>query len=94
MAEELVKTKKISVQKAYTIVGISSSCYRYKPKLSDENKLIADWLMRITDNQKNWGFVLCFLYLRNVKGFFGTISVFIEYIENLSLICVLNQRKD
>ncbi len=25
--------------------------------------------MRITDNQKNWGFGLCFLYLRNVQGF-------------------------
>ena len=23
----------------------------------------------ITANQRNWGFGLCFLYLRNVKGF-------------------------
>ena len=30
---------------------------------------IADWLVRLTDNQRNWGFGLCFLYLRNVKGF-------------------------
>ena len=25
--------------------------------------------MRLTNNQRNWGFGLCFLYLRNVKGF-------------------------
>ena len=31
--------------------------------------LIADWLVRLTHNQGNWGFGLCYLYLRNVKGF-------------------------
>ena len=30
---------------------------------------MADWLVRLTNNQRNWGFGLCFLYLRNVKGF-------------------------
>lgn len=48
---------------------ISETCYRYQPKLSGENALIADWLIRVTANQSNWGFGLCFLYLRNVKGF-------------------------
>ena len=38
-------------------------------KLSGENAEIADWLVRLTYNQKNWGFGLCFLFLRNVKGF-------------------------
>jgi len=31
--------------------------------------LIADWLERLTANRRSWGFGLCFLYLRNVKGF-------------------------
>ena len=44
-------------------------CYRYQPVLADENQEIADWLLRLTANQRNWGFGLCFLYLRNVKGF-------------------------
>lgn len=26
-------------------------------------------MLRLTDNYRNWGFGLCFLYLRNVKGF-------------------------
>ena len=33
---------------------------------SDE---IADWQVGLTSRQRNWGFMLCFLYLRNVKGF-------------------------
>lgn len=49
--------------------SISETCYRYQAKLSDENVEIADWLIRLTHNQRNWGFGLCFLYLRNVKGF-------------------------
>ena len=38
-------------------------------KLSDENELIADWLVALTNAKKTWGFGLCFLHLRNVKGF-------------------------
>jgi len=49
--------------------GISETCYRYQPTLSDENAEIADWLVRLTHNQKDWGFGLCRDYLRNVKGF-------------------------
>lgn len=44
-------------------------CYRYRAKLDAENAVVADWLVRLTNNQRNWGFGLCFLYLRNVKGF-------------------------
>ena len=35
--------------------GISETCYRYQPILSDENAEIADWLIRLTHNQKDWG---------------------------------------
>lgn len=69
MAQEIVETKGISVQVACNVFSISSTCYRYQSKLQPENLVIADWLERITDSQKNWGFGLCFLYLRNVKGF-------------------------
>ena len=30
---------------------------------------VADWLIRLTNHQKNCGFGLCYLFLRNVKGF-------------------------
>ena len=47
---------------------VSSTCYRYQPRLAPENAEIADKLIQLTYNQRNWGFGLCFLYLRNVKG--------------------------
>lgn len=46
-----------------------SQILAYEPKLSVENDRIADWLLRLAHSQRNWGFGLCFLYLRNVKGF-------------------------
>ena len=48
---------------------VSQTCYRYVAKNNTKNDEIADWLLRLTDNHRSWGFGLCFLYLRNVKGF-------------------------
>ena len=69
MAQRAVTERGLSVRLACAAFVISETCYRYQPRLSDENAEIADWLIRLTHNQRNWGFGLCFLYLRNVKGF-------------------------
>lgn len=69
MAQRAVTTRFISIRLACEALGISLSGYRYRPKLKDENALIADWLIRLTQAYKDWGFGLCFLHLRNVKGF-------------------------
>jgi putative transposase len=69
MAKKAVVERTISIRFACRVFQISETCYRYKPKLSADNVRIADWLIRLTHNQRNWGFGLCFLYLRNVKGF-------------------------
>jgi len=69
VAQEAVNQRGLSVRLACRAVGISETCYRYQPRLNSENAEIADWLIRLTHNQRNWGFGLCFLYLRNVKGF-------------------------
>jgi len=68
MAQWAVKVKKVSIRLACEVFGVSQTCYRYHPKLSSANNEIADWLIRLTGAQRNWGFGLCFLYLRNVKG--------------------------
>ena len=60
---------KVSIRLLCDVFSISETCYRYEAKLSNENALIADWLLRLTQAHKRWGFGLCFLYLRNVKGF-------------------------
>ena len=69
MARSARERHNVSIRVASRALGISETCYRYQPRLSDENTMIADWLVRLTHNWKDWGFGLCFLYLRNVKGF-------------------------
>lgn len=69
MAKWAVESGNISIRQACADFTVSQTCYRYTPTLSDENERIADWLVRLTHNQRNWGFGLCFLYLRNVKRF-------------------------
>lgn len=59
----------ISIRLACITFGISQTCYRYHPKLDGENAVIADWLLRLTQTHKRWGFGLCFMYLRNTKGY-------------------------
>lgn len=68
MAAIVVGTQGISIRRACGLFSISETCYRYRAKFSEENALIADWLLRLTYANRRWGFGLCFLYLRNVKG--------------------------
>ena len=68
MARWAVQSKGQSIRRACCDFAISETCYRYQRKLSEENQRIADWLIRLAHNQRNWGFGLCYLYLRNVKG--------------------------
>jgi putative transposase len=69
MARDAVASRGVSIRLACEAFGISQTCYRYERQRNAENEQIADWLLRLTDNHRNWGFGLCFLYLRNVKGF-------------------------
>lgn len=68
MAQQSVEHRGISIRLACQTFGISQTCYRYQPKRSAENVVIANQLIRLTETWRNWGFGLCFLYLRNVKG--------------------------
>jgi len=68
MAETAVARRGISIALACRAFGVSETCYRYSPKLNDENEQIADLLIGLTKARKTWGFGLCFLYLRNVQG--------------------------
>jgi putative transposase len=69
MARDAVAEKNVPISLACAAFGISESCYRYEGKRGCENDEIANWLIRLTDDHRNWGFGLCFLYLRNVKGY-------------------------
>jgi len=70
---ELAKKVKIdyavSTRIACEVLTISPCCYRYQARLSTENAEIADWLLRLTTANRRRGFGLCFMFLRNSKGF-------------------------
>lgn len=69
MAHAAKKRHGISVSLACKTFSMSEVCFRYERRLVDENQEIADWLVRLTTTYRNWGFGMCFLYLRNVKKF-------------------------
>ena len=63
------KGGRTSIRHACQTFEVSETCFRYQAKASEENARIADWLVRLTTAYRYWGFGLCFLHLRNVKGF-------------------------
>lgn len=70
MAQQAVEHKGVAIRLTCEAFRVSESCYRYESKHNAENLEITNWLSRLTDNHRNWGFGLCFLhYLRNVKKF-------------------------
>ncbi len=69
MAVDAVANWQVGIALACRTFQISETCFRYERKLGDESAVIADWLVRLTTNRRTWGFGLCFLYLRNVKGY-------------------------
>ena len=68
MAQKVARSGRCGIGSACLAFVVSITCYRYQPPLASENAEIADHLIRLTHNQRKWGFGLCFLYLRNVKG--------------------------
>lgn len=68
MARNAVARRGANIALACRAFGVSETRYRYGPKLRAENEEIADLLTGLTDARKNWGFGLCSLHLRNVKG--------------------------
>ena len=68
LACHYIEARRISIRRACHIFGISVTCYYHKSVATDENQQIADLLIKLTDENKNWGFGLCFLTLRNVIG--------------------------
>jgi len=69
MAKRAVQERGISIRLACELYQISQTCYRYEAQRNVENEQIANWLIRLTDNNRSWGFGLCYLFLRNVKGY-------------------------
>lgn len=55
MAKRYVHERAIPIKTACAAFAISETCYRHQGKLSTENAEIADYLLRLTHNQKKLG---------------------------------------
>ncbi|XUP36442.1 IS3 family transposase (plasmid) [Xanthomonas axonopodis pv. vasculorum] len=69
MTRWAVEGGRAAIRHACRTFEASETCFRYQAKVNEDNARIADWLIRLTTAYRNWGFGLCFLHLRNVKGF-------------------------
>jgi len=75
------------------VPSISATCFGYQAQLSDENAVIADWLLRFTTIHKRWGFGLCVMFLRNSKGFHWNHKRVYRIYHNLELNLRIKPRK-
>ncbi len=64
-----IKARGICIRVACQASRINESFYRNESKLDEENEEVATCLIKLTDNNRKRGFGLCYLYLRNLKGF-------------------------
>jgi len=68
MAKKLISDRRFSICIAFSYVDISESGYRCVPKISSENALIADWLLRLTQTNKQW-FLLCAICIYGTSAY-------------------------
>jgi putative transposase len=61
MAKEVMQQRGVAIRLACSVFSINLSCYRYQSQLNPENEQIPIRLIRLTDNNRNWGFGLCYL---------------------------------
>lgn len=69
MAKQSVASRGISIRLACELFCVSQTCYRYDARRNIENEAIANRLLQHASHNQKRGFGLCYLYLRNVKGF-------------------------
>ena len=91
MVKQAVEQHGISVPVACQTIMISETCYRYKPKLSDENAQIADWLVRLTHTSENGALAGAFILCATLQGLAATTSGYTAFIGSLSRICASNR---
>ena len=69
MAYKVASEQYVCIGLACVAFRISESCYRHERKLDAENDDVTNCLIKLTVHHRSWELGLCYLYLRNVKGF-------------------------
>ncbi len=84
MAQQAVQQRGLSIKAACQAFQISQACYRYVARRDSEDDEIAQWLLRLTDNNRNWGLVCAFCTCATCVALPGTTSVSIASIGSWS----------
>jgi putative transposase len=82
MAKQAIHDHRVTIRLACQAFKISETCYQYDPKLSSENELIADWLLRLTTTHKQWALACALCIYVTPKTLNGTTSVCIAFTNN------------
>lgn len=87
MAQQAVAHYAISIRLACSAFSISETCYRYQTKLSDDNTLIEEQLIELTEENTDWALVCVSLIYVMLKIMFEMRStppqgVFIVFTVN------------
>jgi putative transposase len=82
MAQQAVAHHAVSIRLACTVFGISETCYRYQAKLSDENTLIAEQLIELTEEIQIGALACASLIYGMLRIMVGIISVFTVFTVN------------
>jgi putative transposase len=92
MARDAVATRGVSISLACTAFQITEICYPDESKRRLEDEFIAEWLTRLTEDNRNWGFGVSFLDLRKVKQFGWNHKRVCRIYRELELICAFGRR--
>ncbi|ENV66735.1 Transposase-like protein [Acinetobacter junii] len=79
MAQQAVGDHAVSIRLACRAFSISETCYRYQSKLNDDNALIAEQLIELTEEKQIGasGYAsLIYAMLRSVVGIISVFTVF------------------
>lgn len=68
MTQQAVVYHAICIRLACIVFGIRETYYRYQAKLNDDNVLIAEQFIYLTEENSDRGFGLCLSYLRHVNS--------------------------
>jgi len=86
MAEQAVQHRGMTIRAACQAFQISPACYRYKALRCQEDDEIAQWLLRLTDNNRNWGVDYAFRICAMSEVSNGTTSGSIGFTESWNSI--------
>lgn len=78
-AKKVVQQLGLLIRVACQAFQLHQACYSYEARCSIEDDETARWLLRLTDNNRNWASSCAFYICATCVALFGTTSVCIAF---------------